>query len=79
MRKLVYRSAHGNSLPKTMDEYSCHDCSHILKLKMCFLKSIEAEKKIGIYVRGAHLSRYFSNIHINRPVLNVLINDTKII
>ena len=46
---------------------------------MCFLKSIEAEKKIGIYVRGAHLSRYFSNIHINRPVLNVLINDTKII
>ena len=44
---------------------------------MCFLKSIETEKKIGIYVHGADILPYFSNIHINRPILNVLKNFEK--
>ena len=56
-----------------MDEYSRHHFSHILRLNMCFFKSIETENKIGTYVHGADFSPYFNQGHLKMPVRNMLI------
>ena len=53
MRKLVYRSALGNSLPKTMDEYSRHDS----KVKNVFFEVDRSRKKKLVYMSMVPISR----------------------